>query len=47
MLDSEHDTREFPTRGGFLEQPEITPFVGRKEEGKAVIALGLVVLGRG
>ena len=47
MLDSEHDTREFPTRSGFLEQPEIPPFVGGKEERKAVISLGLVVLGRG
>ena len=46
MLDSEHDTREFPARGGFLEHSEITSFVGGEEERKAVIALGLVVLSR-
>ena len=47
MLDSEHDTGKLPSRGGFLEHSEIPPFVGGKEERKAVISLGLVVLGRG
>ena len=28
VLDGEHDTREFPSRGGFLKQPEVAPFVG-------------------